>query len=514
MPKPKIVVVGGGIAGCTTALELAKQDKYEVVIVDRDKDILKGTSARTPGRMGLGYHYFDFNTAKLYMEHTIGFMKQYSDCFLGDEETSPYLCNGRYFVTNDSIMPLQKVMASYDKICAHFEKMCKADPSNNIFNTILLHRTMDSEEFEKDVNMEKVHFAIETKERLLDWNKFETRIKNEINSTNIKIIKNCELDNVKTTLDGRFNLSSGNGVVLENIDYVINCTWQNIGYLNEQIGIYDTRFKQNNPNQSVTSRLKLLAEVSLPESLKEKHSMFFCVGPHAMFSNMGNGIGRITYAPITNFATTAESKMPAQFEKWLSNGLSEVESEQYGNQIIRGVAEYIPEMVNAKVLSVIPGIVLTKGSVKLDDPRSPFHKRDYDGVEEQQIGWVDNAAMKLFYSLGNASKVAEIIEQQEKSNLVIKDIANKTSQSLLPNDGQVNNPIDFRSNFFCTFFEGHLRKNFKSSEILENPDQLGDEIKQSATGKALYLKDIPSSVLKNASIGKELSDKSNSASRF
>jgi len=55
MPKPKIVIVGAGVAGCATAIELAKQNRYEVILLERDHDILKGTSARTPGRMGLGY---------------------------------------------------------------------------------------------------------------------------------------------------------------------------------------------------------------------------------------------------------------------------------------------------------------------------------------------------------------------------------------------------------------------------------------------------------------------------
>ena len=111
----KIVIIGAGIAGCTTALELAKTNpEAEIIILEQAQDILQRTSARTPGRMGLGYHYFDAETSKTYMEHTIGFMKEYSDCFLGGEE-APHLQNGRYFIVKDSILPPKDVLAGYEK---------------------------------------------------------------------------------------------------------------------------------------------------------------------------------------------------------------------------------------------------------------------------------------------------------------------------------------------------------------------------------------------------------------
>lgn len=469
----KITIIGGGIAGCTTAVELRKQG-HEVVILERDEDVLLGTSARTPGRMGLGYHYFDSETAKLYMTNTLGFMKRYSDCFLGDE-TTPYLRNGRYFITKDSLIGLQELMASYDKMSAHFEKMCRIDNSNDIFHDYHLHRAMDPSEFQNDVNMDKVAFAIETKELLLDWEKYKALLKSEIKQSGAAIKTGYEISQVIRTQDGKFEVISNNGES-EISDYVINCTWQNIDKINDLVGIGDAKTKKDDPNESVTSRLKLLAEVELPESLREKHSMFFCVGPHAMFSNMGNGIGRITYAPVTNFGVTTDNQMPEQFERWLNHGLSPEEEEEYGRKIIEGVAEYIPEMKHAKLKRVIPGVVKSKGSVTLDDRESPFHKRNYDGVQEQQIGWVDNAAMKLFYALSNAEKVSEIIAEQEKSTENIKQIHDYFFETKSP--------------VVANVFDNHLRRNFKSKDILSDPKKLFNDLDRTCEKKAVLNSNI------------------------
>jgi choline dehydrogenase-like flavoprotein len=151
----KIVIIGGGIAGCTTALELAKNNpEAEIIILEQSRDILQSTSARTPGRMGLGYHYFDAQTSQTYMEHTIGFMKKYSDCFVG-EESKPHLQSGRYFIVKDSILPPDEVLAGYEKISSHFQEICAKDASNNIFQTQRLHKMLNPADFEGGVDPKK-----------------------------------------------------------------------------------------------------------------------------------------------------------------------------------------------------------------------------------------------------------------------------------------------------------------------------------------------------------------------
>jgi glycine/D-amino acid oxidase-like deaminating enzyme len=482
---PKVAVIGGGIAGCTTALELAKQG-HKVIIYEQNSDILQGTSSRTPGRMGLGYHYFHSGTAEHYMRQTVGFMQKYSDCFVGNELT-PHLQHGRYFIVKDSLIDSQELMANYDDVERKFEEICKTDPSKSIFGTMHLHRTLHRSEFESDIASEKVAFAFETEERLLDWQKFSARLKSEIaNNPNIEIRKGRAVEDISIDNSGKFLVKQSDKV--REVDYVVNCTWQNIEDLNAKLDIGDAHIRKTDPTTATTSRLKLLVEVELPDSLKDKHSMFFCVGPHAMFSNLGNGKGRITFAPVTNFGTTTETKMPEQWERWLSEGLSPEETQQYGQAIIDGVTGYIPAMKDAVLSSVIAGIVKSKGSVDIADKDSPFHKRDYSGVEEQRVGWIDNAAMKLFYCLGNAEEVAEIIRKQELAKTEIRDVIDFISlETLMVSDQNVV----IKQSIPTEFFTRHLQTNFKSPDLEGvNARKLEVDLKDRVEKKGLMIREI------------------------
>lgn len=58
-----ISIIGGGIGGCCTALEMAKTGRYKINIFEKRSELMRESSDATPGRMGLGFHYADKKTA-------------------------------------------------------------------------------------------------------------------------------------------------------------------------------------------------------------------------------------------------------------------------------------------------------------------------------------------------------------------------------------------------------------------------------------------------------------------
>src|SRR5712692_1080294 len=54
--RKRVAVIGGGIFGCTVALDLGKAG-YHVTLVDRHPSLLMGTSKNNTNRVHMGFHY-------------------------------------------------------------------------------------------------------------------------------------------------------------------------------------------------------------------------------------------------------------------------------------------------------------------------------------------------------------------------------------------------------------------------------------------------------------------------
>jgi hypothetical protein len=397
----KIAVLGGGIAGVTTALELVKNDTNTVTLFESKAHILEGTSARTPGRMGLGFHYLaDLNSAYQYLHSTVGFARQFPGFILNRGES--HLTRGRYFLVDDPSqrngLSLHKIMSVIQALQSTYASLCQHDPANQSFGPPdQFFRVLKQDQFSDRIASDKVILGIETCEALLDWVKFSNHLKKLVcHAQNLSIFTNTPVKTVHPIGDYGFYING------EQFDQVVNCTWENMQSI-------AALAKLTSPN-TASLRIKLLAEVHLPPMLQDMHSSFFCVGPYAMFSNMGKGIGRLTYAPVTNYFHTQEAELPQEMASLVTQCTQTPAIEHAGRQIIDGVAQFIPAMRYASLKKVYPGIVRTYGTnMDIYDPKSDIHRRRERGIEQLSPHWVNNGAMKLFHALVNARDAAVLL---------------------------------------------------------------------------------------------------------
>ena len=403
-----IIILGGGIAGCAAAKKLST--KYKVAILEKRAHVLQGTSRKTPGRMGLGFHYFDPNTSKACLERTTKFVlqntKNHKLPLIGDEnKDSEHLRKGRYFITKNSLISKATIFNCYNEIKNHYRKLVASNPALKIWgHPDNFVRVLDKSEYNHLVNTNLIECAIETPEYLLNTDIFLNQYQNEVVSCrNIDVYTNSSVERIFKHRDKyQVSLSTKDDIMNISSTFVVNSTWENIEEIESNSGI--------KTKSDRTNRVKFLAEIELPPELHRSNSMFFCFGPHAMFTNLGNGRGNVTYAPVTNHQYHETSLTDNSKRLVYHNDIQE-ELSLKGNEIIRGASKYIPSLIDSKLIRVSAGIVKSYGQVNITSASSDFHARDYDGVQDHGNCYIENAAMKLTYCEHNADKVLSIVER-------------------------------------------------------------------------------------------------------
>lgn len=416
----KIAILGGGIGGCMAALILSKKfPDVSIFIFEKNKNLLLGTSNCTPGRMGLGFHYIHSESALTYLHQTLDFVKYFNkscpDLMVGQQfPLSHPLRNGRYFIVKNSLFSSEEILKTYDKLAAEYSQLVEEDSQNEIFGKPNdFYKILKKEEYENDVNLEQVEIGIETREHLLNWPRFREFLLNEItNHEKIKILYE-EVEDIRylyTQSAYVIDTKQGAGATFssEKVDFVINATWEWVDYFNSKIGYY------RSPEQQRTNRAKALVKVELPYELNQINSMFFCMGPFCMFSNEGDGYGFITYAPETNQKNSTNLIPEKDYLELISGNILPDIKERIAEDIIKGVSNYIPNMIKAKAIEVRFGTVQVMGEADIFDPSSRMHERDYMGLEYLEEGFVSLPCMKLLYGYGNAEKVARLFDQFKK----------------------------------------------------------------------------------------------------
>jgi hypothetical protein len=430
-----ILIAGAGVGGCFTALKLAAvktlegSPEYQITLVDKNSGILRGSSDITPGRMGLGFHYVHKPTAIMYLRSTVEFQRKYSaikDFRIGADlpTGSPVrraLQRGRYFITKDSKPSKAEILETYGALKEEYARLVREDPANKVFGEPEdFFRILAPAEYKDYVVMEKVDVGIETAECLLDWKVFRKFLIYKLTHyKNIQIVTDTTVEKITPDREAckyAVTISQDMGVSKDHyaykVDAVVNCTWENARALNATAGLTKPEIR--------TNHLQGIVIVRLPDRLKNIPSAFFCMGPHVMFSNLGNGIGAMTYAPKTSMLTSEDLQVPDKINKYLNGSASVDEKFRLGCEIRKGVAGYIKGIEDAEILEVRFGIVQTLGTVDIFDHTSAFAKRDYNGISIEQLGFVTNACMKLFYGPENGEIVKDILTEHLQESTAIR----------------------------------------------------------------------------------------------
>jgi len=166
-----ICVLGGGIAGCSTALELAKINGVSVTLIEMRDTLLSGSSNSTPCRFSLGLHYIDPETAKYCLQNAIEVAKKWPGYIV---EGSDAIKHGRYFIVKEnSVFDPQEIARCWNELKKEYIRLCDEDPENQVFGSPdQLYRFLSPSEISTSpISQNKVIAGIVSAESVLNWSK-------------------------------------------------------------------------------------------------------------------------------------------------------------------------------------------------------------------------------------------------------------------------------------------------------------------------------------------------------
>lgn len=216
----KVIVIGGGIHGVTSAIELA-ENGFDITLVEKHHDILCGTSGATHNRAHLGYHYpRSLETAKECINGLAYFKKVYpkalsypkKNYYLIEKYDSLTTTNEYIKFCNSLGIPYKREWPSKKYLNRKYIDSSFAVPEGN-FNIGKLSLLLKKNAKEKNVNFLLGHKMIDVVS--IHENSFVLLIKRKFDNTELKLKS----------------------------DFVINATWSDTNRIQDIFGCTEPKTK-------------------------------------------------------------------------------------------------------------------------------------------------------------------------------------------------------------------------------------------------------------------------------
>ncbi len=252
MNKPQkdyydFVVVGGGFFGCYIAVELKRQGKGTVVIVEREPDLLKRASFNNQARVHTGYHYP--RSILTGLSSRINFQK-----FIKDFDGCIYDSFKQYYAVGK--IQSKITLSQYKTFCKRIGAPLYQAPSKikSLFNPKLIEDVFLAEECAFDAV--KLKEIISSRARNMDipliLNTEVKSVSSHNQGTALKVSMLNRIRNEASAIYGR---------------YVFNCTYSNINTILANSGL---------PKLNLKQEFTEMALVKMPDDLKDKGVTIMC----------------------------------------------------------------------------------------------------------------------------------------------------------------------------------------------------------------------------------------------
>jgi hypothetical protein len=454
-----VIIVGAGLAGVLSALKIPSH--LNVLLIESGSEVLPVTSSSYNEcyKLHTGVHYVgDAYTAKNCLLKSIEFARELPDYISGGHDLRSPWRRGRHYFMSNSLVSVDKAREIALHLQSVYAQMIREDERNKIFGEpedfVQFLTPADYPHIKPEIpfydsfgNMSgmAVALGIETAESQIDIHRLKSHLQQRIaSSKNITFVSSTKVTHLShnprqfgyivSTRDEQGNKRDFKSTS------VVNCSWQNIESLDRSLGLYV-------PDENRVIRIKASVLVELPNALKNMNTCIFSSGPYCSMTVLPNGTAILTSERTTNvgYFKAGNSELPPDVRELVNNQLklNHPFGHNIAEQIRNECASYLTDELGAQLChSNI--LALHVGFVKLMENEDKYtresiyqagsviHARQQDGIEVRDLGYISNSGMKMTYTAGNATIIANTLDEHFKVIHQVIQLIIRIKHTLLP----------------------------------------------------------------------------------
>ena len=372
---PRVAVLGAGMQGVCTALELADRGAY-VELIDRSADLMTGSATANEGKIHLGYIYGadrTLDTARRMIQGGMTFaplVRRWIGSGLDEVAVSDGFI---YAVHKDSQLTSDEVQAHLYR-CNDMIAEATARPGANYFGKDLPPPCqLKKSELDASFDSELVGAAFRTNELAVDPIGLAEALKARVRSDpRIKVRLGCRVVGLLTQSRGPAVITEGaEGPETSRYDHVVNALWDG------RLAADATRGEI--PSRPWLHRFKYGIRISAPAASTSIPTVVFVQGPFGDVVRYSDGTWYLSWYPACLLGTSSELAPP----DWRSEG--KANSGQITEDTVKAFANLIVPLRSFKSdkiaeATLLGGTITAWGRTDIDDPVSELHNRHEIGI--------------------------------------------------------------------------------------------------------------------------------------
>lgn len=403
--KPKIIIIGAGLQGATTALALSVRG-FQVTLIEKNGRPLLGSSLRNEGKIHLGFVYAldgDGMTRQRMIEGALSF-GPLIESWCGTVPWDEWRSDGFYYVVMpDSLLSAEALAQSYNDVKKRLlEFLTRSNGKAHYLGTQpswLWKRNCSQSPMSLPIERSP-QAEFETEEVSVDPRRLAEFVCTRIMSDRrITFLSGIEVKSAKRSGNG-FELALHHAGQTSTVysDIVVNCAWEDRLRLDSTIGVAPYP-----PQCSYRIKYQILVKPRFPARLR---AITMVQGPYGDIVPWKDGTVYISWYPS---GCTYFSSSPPRA------GVCDdpVLAKKVATDTLSTIAEYVPDLRNADIVSAMPGIIMANGRSDVDEIDSGLHQRDKIGPR-QHSGWWSVDTGKLTTAPLFAEQTAQEIEDQSR----------------------------------------------------------------------------------------------------